>query len=188
MRYERERLSSRERFDIFFMYMHHSSLILTINIFLSVIIAQLTHNFYRFLWIFFFDEFWVCFMMRLIFFSLENNKLTKTKSLLLLVILWRGALECWWWEICCGRGVCRAANTRTNRGRFIREIIGIIAEDFAATIRIIIIIALGQCRRQFVKYEIAVLCIARAVHVQALLLQWRWVSLQERLKGRRIGM
>lgn len=101
-----------------------------------------------------------------------KSELTKTKSLLLLIVLW--TLECWW-KICCCWSVRWATNTRTNRRWFIRlHGKAVISDDFTA---IGIIITFRQCRRKFIEDEIAILCTTLSVHGWVLFERWT-VALQ----------
>lgn len=115
----------------------------------------------------FFHECLIAFFAR--FFKSE---LTKTKSLLLLIVLW--TLECWW-KICCCWSVRWATNTRTNRRWFIR-LHGktVVSDDFTA---IGIIVTFRQCRRKFIEDEVAILCTTWSVHSWVLFERWT-VALQ----------
>lgn len=125
--------------------------------------SQFERMWQHFFWWWIFHEcfenfFFVCLFF--IFFS----KLTKTKSLLLLIVLW--TLECWW-EICSRRSVCWATDARTNRWRFIRlHREAVVADDLAA---IGVVVALRQCRRELIEDKVAVLCTAWTVHRGVLL-------------------
>lgn len=133
------------------------------------------------------DYFWwwifhECFERFFFVFFVSSLELTKTESLLLLIVLW--TLECWW-EICCSWSIRWATNARTDRRWLIRLHRKAITDQLAG---VGVVVALRQCRRELVEDEVAVLCTARTVH-SGVLLQWRAVALQERLKWwRRSGM
>lgn len=108
-----------------------------------------------------------CFFSR--FFVL--SELTKTKSLLLLIVLW--TLECWW-KICSCWSIRWATDARTNWRWFIRlHRKVVVSDDFTA---IGIVVTFRQSRRKFIEDEVTILRTARSVHCWVLF-KWRAIAL-----------